>query len=69
MANLLTNVCNDVENDPRLLPVIEENLENQTATKCNETRLDMRSAGFRERGQQVLFDKYQKHKKFKIISL
>ena len=56
-ANLLNNVCKDVEIEPRLLLVTGKNLENQTGNRRNETRADIRSTGFWARGQQAFTDK------------
>ena len=53
-ANLLSNVCNDVEIEPKLLPVTGENFSNRTANTRTEARLDIRSRGFWVRGQQAL---------------
>ena len=55
-ANLLSNVCNDVEIEPKLLPVTGENFSNRTANTRTEARLDIRSRGFWVRGQQAFFD-------------
>ena len=53
-ANLLNNVCNDVEIEPKLLPFAGENFSNKTANTQTEARLDIRSWGFWVRGQQEL---------------
>ena len=55
-ANLLYNVCNDVEIEPKLLPVTSKTFPNRTANTHTEARLDIRSRGFWVRGQQVFFD-------------
>ena len=55
-ANLLSNVCNDVEIEPKLLPVTGENFSNRTANTLTEARLDIRSRWFWDRGQQAFFD-------------
>ena len=54
-ANLLSNVCNDVEIEPKLLPVTGGNLSNRAANTRTEARLDIRSRGFWVRGQQAFF--------------
>ena len=38
---MLTNVYNDVGIVPRLLPFTVKNLENQTANRSNEARVDI----------------------------
>ena len=55
-ANLLSNVCNDVEIELKLLPVAGENFSSRTVNTCTEARLDIRSSGFWVRGQQAFFD-------------
>ena len=42
-GNLLTNVCNDNEIGPRLLLVTDKKLKNQTVSRSNEARVDIRS--------------------------
>lgn len=42
MAKLLTNVCNIVKIEPRLLPVTGKNLQNETAKRRNEARVEIR---------------------------
>ena len=51
-AKLLNNVCNDVEIEPKLLPVTEIFL-NRTANTPNKARLDITSREFWVRGQQA----------------
>ena len=55
-ANLLSNVSNDVEIEPKLLLVTGENFSNRTMYTRTEARLDIRSRGFWVRGQQAFFD-------------
>ena len=55
-ANLLTEVCKDVDVEPQRLPVTGETFENQTANTRNEARVDIKSRGFWVRGQQAFFD-------------
>ena len=55
-ANLLTEVCKDVDIEPQLLPVMGETFENRTANTSNEARVDIKSRGFWVRGQQTFFD-------------
>ena len=54
-ANLLSNVCNDVEIEPKLLPVTSENFSNRTANTRTEARLDINQEGS-GLGQQAFFD-------------
>ena len=58
-ANLLSNVCNDVDIEPKLLPVTGQNLSNRTTNTRTEARLDITSGvggGFWVRGRQVFFN-------------
>ena len=55
-ANLLTEVCKDVDIEPQLLPVTGETSNNRNANTSNEARVYMKSRGFWVRGQQVFFD-------------
>ena len=42
-ANLLSNVCNDVDIEPKLLPITGRNLSNRTTNTRTEARLDITS--------------------------
>ena len=55
-ANLLSNVCNDVEIKPKLLPVTGENFQIEQRLIRTEAILAIRSRGFWVRGQQAFFD-------------
>lgn len=55
MANMLTNICENLEIEPRLLLVTGTKLENQTVNRSNKVRVDIRSRGFCVRGQQTIF--------------
>ena len=55
-ANLLSNVCNNVVIEPKLLPVTGENFLNRIVNIRTEARLDIRSREFWVRGQQTFFD-------------
>ena len=55
-ANLLTEVCKDVDIEPQLLPVTGETFNNRTTNTSNEARVDIKSKGFWVRGQQAFFD-------------
>ena len=55
--DILHEVCNDVEVEPRLLlPVTRENLHYRSAIRGDEAILDIRTYGFWERSQQVFTD-------------
>ena len=55
-ANLLTEVCKDIDIEPQLLPVTGETFNNRTANTSNDARVDIKSRGFWVRGQQAFFD-------------
>ena len=55
-ANMLKEVCNDVEIEPKLLPLTGENLHYRSANRSEEARLDVRARGFWERGQHAFSD-------------
>ena len=55
MANMLTNICENLEIEPRLLLVTGTKLENQPVNRSNKVRVDIRSRGFCVRGQQTIF--------------
>ena len=55
-ANMLSEVCEDVENEPKLTPLADEVLGSRTANTTNEARLDIRTCGVWERGQQAFLD-------------
>ena len=42
-ANLLTEVCKDIDIKPQLLSVTGETFDSQTVNTSNETRVDMKS--------------------------
>ena len=54
-ANLLHQVCNDVEIEPYLQPISYETLP-ASAVESDEARLDVRARGFWRRGQNAFFD-------------
>ena len=54
-GKLLNEVCNNVEIESPLLPLIGENLT-QNSNKSDEARLDVRARGFWQRGQRAFFD-------------
>ena len=55
-ANLLTEVCKDVDIEPQLLPVTGETFDSRTANTSNEARVDIKTRGFWVTGQQAFFD-------------
>ena len=48
-ANLVTIISNDVEIEPKVLPVIGEALDYQTANASNKARVGIRKRGYWER--------------------
>ena len=42
--------------EPKLTPLSGEELQDRMSNNSNEARVDIRTRGFRERGQQALFD-------------
>ena len=55
-ANMLSEVCKDVEIGPKLTPLTGEDLGSRTTNTTNEVRLDIRADGVGERVQQVFLD-------------
>ena len=55
-ANMLSEVCKDVEIEPKLTPLTGEVLGSRTANTTNDARLDIRARGIWERGQQAFLD-------------
>ena len=56
ITKILSEVCNDTEIVPKLVPLSGDDLSNGTANRSNEARLDDRARGFWEKGQQAFFD-------------
>ena len=52
-ANLLTEVSEDVDVEPQILPITGEKFINQTANTSEEARVDMKSRGLFVRGQDI----------------
>ena len=52
-ANLLTEVSEDVDVEPQILPITDEKFINQTANTSEEARVDMKSRGLFVRGQDI----------------
>ena len=53
---MLSEICKDVEIEPKLTPLTGEELGFRTANTTNEARLDIRAHGVWERGQQAILD-------------
>ena len=52
-ASLLSEVCNDVAIEPRLMPVTEETFELRSSNFEDDSRLDVKARGFYRQGQVV----------------
>ena len=55
-AKIVSEVCKDIEIEPKLLSLSGEELHGRTTNRSNEARLDIKARGFWERGQQAFFD-------------
>ena len=55
-AKILSEICNNIEIEPKLVPLSGEDLSNRTANRSKEARLDVRARGFWGKGQQAFFD-------------
>ena len=55
-ANVMSEVCKDTEIEPKLTPLYGEELQGSTSNNSNEARVDIRTRGFWEQGQQVFFN-------------
>ena len=55
-ANMLSEVCKDVEIEPRLTPLTGEVLGSRTTNTTNEARLGIRARGVWEQEQQAFLD-------------
>ena len=53
---MMSEVCKDTEMEPKLTPLSGEELQGRTSNNSNEARVDIRTRGFWERGQQTFFD-------------
>ena len=53
---MLSEVCKDVEIEPKLTPLTGEELGFRTANTMKEARLDIRARGVWEREQQIFLD-------------
>ena len=54
-ANMMSEVCKDTENEPKLTPLSGKKLQGRTSINSNEGRVDIRTRGFWERQQQAIF--------------
>ena len=55
-ADLLSEICHDVEVEPKLQPLTGERLSHRTANVEKEARLDVKAHGFWDRMQCAFFD-------------
>ena len=55
-GSLLSEVCNDVAIEPRLMPVTEETFELRSSNIEDDSRLDVKARGFYRQGQVAFFD-------------
>ena len=55
-TRIVSEVCKDTEIERKLLLLSGEELHGRTINQSNEARLDIRSQGFWNRGQQAFFD-------------
>ena len=55
-ANILREVCNDVEVEAKLIPLTGEQLQYWSAITGDEARLDIRARSFWVRGQEAFLD-------------
>ena len=55
-AEMMKEVCTNVEIEPRLQLLDGENLQLKTANCEDEARLDLRATGFWSRGHEAFFD-------------
>ena len=56
MQIMLSEVCKDIEIEPKLTPLTGEELGSRTTNTRNKARLDIRARGVWERGQQAFLD-------------
>ena len=55
-AEMIKEMCTNVEIEPRLQSLDGENLQLRTANREDEARLDIRATDFWSRGQEAFFD-------------
>ena len=49
-------MCVDVESEPHLIPITNEEITNRTANVKEDARLDIKAKSFWQRGQTAFFD-------------
>ena len=54
-ANMMSEVCKDTETEPELTPLSGEELQDRTSNNSNKERVDIRTLGFWEQGQQLFY--------------
>ena len=55
-ANMLSEVCKDIEIEPKLTTLTGKELDSRNVNAKNEVRLEIRARGIWERGNQAFFD-------------
>ena len=55
-ARIVSEVCKDIDIEPKLLPLFGEELHGRTTNQSNDASLDIRAQGFWNRDQQSFFD-------------
>ena len=55
-ARIVSEVCKDIDIEPKLLPLSGEELHGRTTNQSNDASLDIRAQGFWNRDQQTFFD-------------
>ena len=54
--DMMSEVCKDTEIEPKLTPLSGEEQQGRMSSNSNEAKIDIRTRGFWERGQQAFFD-------------
>ena len=55
-ANMMLEVCNDTEIEPKLKTLCGEELQGRMSNNLSEVKVDIRTRGYWERGQQAFSD-------------
>ena len=55
-ANMISEMCQDTEIEPKLTPSPVEELQDRTSNNSIKERVDIRTQSFWEQGQQIFFD-------------